>query len=71
MAFQLPELPYPKNALEPPISVETIEFHYSRHHQTYVTNLNNLTAGTEFESVSLEEIVIKASGGLFNNAAQV
>ncbi|TAN48775.1 MAG: superoxide dismutase [Fe] [Methylococcaceae bacterium] len=71
MAFQLPELPYAKNALEPHISAETLEFHYGKHHQTYVTNLNNLIAGTEYENLSLEDIVRKASGGLFNNAAQV
>jgi len=59
------------NALEPHISKETLEYHYGKHHQTYVTNLNNLIAGTEFESASLEEIVRKSSGGLFNNAAQV
>jgi len=59
------------NALEPHISKETLEYHYGKHHQTYVTNLNNLIAGTEFESASLEDIVRKSSGGLFNNAAQV
>jgi len=59
------------NALEPHISKETLEYHYGKHHQTYVTNLNNLIAGTEFETASLEEIVRKSSGGLFNNAAQV
>ena len=71
MAFTLPPLPYEMNALEPHISKETLEYHYGKHHQTYVTNLNNLIAGTEFESASLEEIVRKSSGGLFNNAAQV
>ncbi|HCP76671.1 MAG TPA: superoxide dismutase [Fe], partial [Pusillimonas sp.] len=71
MAFTLPELPYALDALEPTISKETLEFHYGKHHQTYVTNLNNLVAGTEFESASLEDIVKKASGGVFNNAAQV
>lgn len=71
MAFQLPELPYAKNALEPHISAETLEFHHSKHHQTYVANLNNLIVGTEFENMSLEDIVLKSSGGLFNNAAQV
>ncbi|BBL71641.1 superoxide dismutase [Fe] [Methylogaea oryzae] len=71
MAFQLPELPYAKNALEPHISAETLEFHHGKHHQTYVTNLNNLIAGTEYENMSLEDIVLKSSGGLFNNAAQV
>ena len=67
----LPELPYAKNALEPHISAETLEYHYGKHHQTYVTNLNNLIRGTEFENLSLEEIIRKAEGGLFNNAAQV
>jgi Fe-Mn family superoxide dismutase len=71
MAFELPALPYAKNALAPVISEETIEFHYGKHHQTYVTNLNKLIAGTEFEKLSLEEIIRKASGGVFNNAAQV
>ena len=71
MVHQLPELPYAKNALEPHISAETIEYHYGKHHQTYVTNLNNLIKGTEFENLSLEEIVLKSSGGIFNNAAQV
>ncbi len=71
MAHQLPALPYEKNALEPHISAETLEYHYGKHHQTYVTNLNNLIQGTEFESASLEEIIMKSSGGLFNNAAQV
>ena len=71
MTHTLPPLPYDKNALEPHISAETLEFHYGKHHQTYVTNLNNLIAGTEFENLSLEEIVKKATGGIFNNAAQV
>jgi Fe-Mn family superoxide dismutase len=71
MVHQLPELPYAKNALEPHISAETIEYHYGKHHQAYVTNLNNLIKGTEFENLSLEEIVLKSSGGIFNNAAQV
>ncbi len=71
MAHTLPELPYAKDALQPHISAETIDFHYGKHHQTYVTNLNNLIPGTEFESLSLEDIVKKASGGVFNNAAQV
>ncbi len=57
--------------MEPTISQETLEFHYGKHHQTYVTNLNNLVTGTEFENASLEEIVMKASGGIFNNAAQI
>ncbi len=71
MAHQLPPLPYAKDALEPVISAETIEYHYGKHHQTYVTNLNNLIQGTEFENASLEDIVKKSSGGIFNNAAQV
>ncbi len=71
MAHELPALPYAMNALEPTISQETLEFHYGKHHQTYVTNLNNLVPGTEFENASLEEIVMKSSGGIFNNAAQV
>ena len=71
MAHQLPELPYAQDALAPTISAETLEYHYGKHHQTYVTNLNNLIAGTEFENASLEEIISKADGGLFNNAAQV
>jgi Fe-Mn family superoxide dismutase len=68
---ELPKLPYPQNALEPHISAETLEYHYGKHHATYVTNLNKLIAGTEFESASLEDIIKKASGGIFNNAAQV
>jgi len=71
MTHVLPPLPYEKNALEPHITAETLEFHYGKHHQTYVTNLNNLIAGTEFENLSLEDIVKKSSGGIFNNAAQV
>jgi len=71
MAHQLPELPYANNALEPHISAETLEFHYGKHHATYVTNLNNLIPGTEFEKLSLEDIIKKASAGIFNNAAQV
>ncbi|MDD2723408.1 MAG: superoxide dismutase [Fe] [Methylovulum sp.] len=71
MAFELPALPYANNRLVPYISEETLEFHYGKHHQTYVTNLNNLVPGTEFEGMSLEEIVTKSSGPIFNNAAQV
>ncbi|HUB88979.1 MAG TPA: Fe-Mn family superoxide dismutase [Dyella sp.] len=70
MAIELPPLPYEKNALEPNVSAETLEFHYGKHHQAYVTNLNNLIKGTEFENASLEDIVKKSSGGVFNNAAQ-
>jgi Fe-Mn family superoxide dismutase len=71
MAIELPPLPYDRTALEPHISGETIDFHYGKHHQTYVTNLNKLIAGTEFEALDLEAIVRKAQGGMFNNAAQV
>lgn len=71
MAFTLPPLPYALDALAPHISKETLEFHYGKHHQAYVTNLNNLVSGTEFESSSLEDIIKKSSGGVFNNAAQV
>ena len=71
MEHTLPQLPYALDALSPFISKETLEFHYGKHHQTYVTNLNNLIKGTEFENASLEEIVKKSAGGVFNNAAQV
>ncbi len=71
MAIALPELPYAKEALKPHVSPETIEFHYGKHHKTYVDNLNNLIKGTDFENMSLEEIVKKSSGGMFNNAAQI
>jgi Fe-Mn family superoxide dismutase len=71
MEHKLPELPYAKNALAPTISEETLEFHYGKHHQAYVTNLNNLIKGTEFENATLEDIIKKSSGGIFNNAAQV
>ena len=71
MAHELPALPYEHNALEPVISKETIEYHYGKHHQTYVTNLNNLIPGTEFENRSLEETIKNSSGGIFNNAAQI
>lgn len=70
MEHKLPELPYALDALEPHISKETLEYHYGKHHQTYITNLNNQIKGTEFENLSLEEIVKKSSGGVFNNAAQ-
>ncbi|MBK2123779.1 superoxide dismutase [Fangia hongkongensis] len=69
--FELPKLPYEKNALAPYISEETIEYHYGKHHQTYVNNLNNLVPGTEYEGKSLEEIILASSGGIFNNAAQI
>ncbi|WP_454762984.1 superoxide dismutase [Fe] [Cupriavidus campinensis] len=71
MEHKLPPLPYAHDALAPHISKETLEFHHDKHHQTYVTNLNNLIKGTEFENDSLEAIVKKSSGGIFNNAAQV
>ena len=71
MAFELPPLPYDRTALEPHISGETIDFHYGKHHQAYVTNLNKQIEGTEFESMDLESIIRKSQGGLFNNAAQV
>ena len=71
MAFELPALPYATNRLVPYISEETLEFHHGKHHQTYVTNLNNLVPGTEFADLTLEEIIVKSSGPIFNNAAQV
>lgn len=71
MMHELPALPYAKDALQPHISAETLEYHYGKHHQAYVTNLNNLIKGSEFENMSLEEIIMKSSGGVFNNAAQV
>ena len=67
----LPDLPYAENALEPHISAETLQFHYKKHHATYVDKLNGLIPGTEFETASLEDIIKKASGGIFNNGAQV
>jgi superoxide dismutase, Fe-Mn family len=71
MEHKLPELPYAKEALAPGISAETLEYHHGKHHKTYVDNLNKLIIATEFEHMSLEDIVKKASGGIFNNAAQV
>lgn len=71
MAFTLPELPYAKNALEPYMSANTFSFHHEKHHNAYVVNLNKLIPGTEFEKMSLEEIIRKSSGPIFNNAAQV
>lgn len=71
MSFELPKLPYALDALEPHISKETLEYHYGKHHQTYVTNLNNLVKGTDLESKSLEELIKTTEGGIFNNAAQV
>ena len=71
MAIELPALPYDRTALEPHISGETIDFHYGKHHQAYVTNLNKMIEGTEFAEMSLEDIIRKSQGGMFNNAAQV
>jgi len=71
MAFELPKLPYEKNALEPYISAKTLEFHYGKHHQAYVTKVNGMIEGSEFENASLEDIIKKADGGIFNNGAQV
>lgn len=71
MSFELPKLPYALDALAPHISKETLEYHYGKHHQTYVNTLNMMIAGTEFENASLEEIILKSSGPMFNNAAQV
>lgn len=71
MAFTLPALPYEKDALVPHITPETLDFHYGKHHQTYVDKLNGLIPGTEFEGKSLEDIIKTASGGVFNNAAQI
>ncbi|MGE5480476.1 MAG: superoxide dismutase [Chloroflexota bacterium] len=70
MKFELPPLPYDKNALAPHISEETLEYHWGKHHAAYVENLNKLIAGTEYESMQLEEIIKNAQGGVFNNAAQ-
>ena len=71
MAITLPELPYSNDALAPHISPETIEYHYGKHHKTYVDKLNGLLPGSEFENASLEDMVKKSQGGIFNNAAQV
>ncbi|GAA6146143.1 MAG: superoxide dismutase [Fe] [Thalassolituus sp.] len=71
MAFELPALPYEKNALEPHISSETLDFHYGKHHNTYVQKLNGLVEGTDLEGKSLEDIIKTSSGGVFNNAAQI
>jgi Fe-Mn family superoxide dismutase len=71
MAIELPALPYDRAALEPHISGETIDYHYGKHHKAYVDNLNKMIAGTEFEAMPLEQIVRKAQGAMFNNAAQV
>lgn len=71
MKFELPKLPYANNALEPVISEETINFHYGKHHQAYVNNLNNLIQGTKFENADLVTIIKESDGPIFNNAAQV
>ena len=70
MAIELPDLPYARDALAPHISAETLDYHYGKHHQAYVTNLNKQIEGTEFADMDLVSIVKKASGGMFNNAAQ-
>jgi len=70
MSFELPTLPYAMDELEPHISKETLEYHYVKHHQAYITNLNKLVVGTDFEEQSLAEIIKQTSGGIFNNAAQ-
>ena len=71
MSFELPSLPFAMDALEPYISVQTLEFHHGKHHLAYVNNLNKLIVGTKFENSTLEEIILEADGGIFNNAAQV
>jgi len=71
MSIELPALPFERTALEPHISGETIDFHYGKHHKAYVDNLNKMIAGTEFEAMSLEDIIRKSQGAIFNNSAQV
>ncbi len=71
MSFELPKLPYEISALEPHISKETLEYHHGKHHNAYVNNLNKMVKGTEFEGLSLEEIILKSDGGIFNNDAQI
>jgi len=71
MAFELPALPYDTTALEPHISAETLDFHHGKHHATYVAKLNGLVPGSKFEGKSLEDIILSADGGVFNNAAQI
>lgn len=71
MAFELPKLPYEKTALQPHISAETLEFHHGKHHQAYVTKLNELAKGTKFENMSLEDVIKNSEGPVFNNAAQI
>ncbi|MDP5070600.1 MAG: superoxide dismutase [Fe] [Congregibacter sp.] len=71
MAFELPALPYDQNALEPHISAETLQYHYGKHHQSYVDKLNGMLAGSALESASLEDVILQSEGGVFNNAAQI
>jgi Fe-Mn family superoxide dismutase len=71
MAFELPKLPYEKNALEPHISAETLDFHYGKHHNAYVVKLNELAKGTKFENMTLEEVIKSSEGAIFNQAAQI
>jgi Fe-Mn family superoxide dismutase len=71
MKFELPELPFPKDSLAPIISEETLDYHWGKHHAAYVNNLNNLVPGTEFEGLTLEEIIKKSQAGIFNNSAQI
>ena len=71
MTITLPDLPYSQDALAPHISNETLVYHYGKHHQAYVTNLNNLIKGSKFENTSLEEIIRGSEGGIYNNAAQI
>jgi Fe-Mn family superoxide dismutase len=71
MPFELPKLSYAPDALHPYLSKQTLDFHYGKHHQTYVNNLNNLVPGTRFEHATLEQIVMESEGGIFNNGAQV
>ena len=71
MAFELPKLPYEKNALQPHISAETLEFHYGKHHKAYVDKLNELAKGTKFETMTLEEVIKNSEGAMFNQAAQI
>lgn len=71
MPFELPKLPYALDALAPKISKETLEYHYGKHHATYVNKLNELSKDTKYETMTLEEVILKSSGAVFNNAAQV
>ncbi|MDX1497517.1 MAG: superoxide dismutase [Fe], partial [Salinisphaeraceae bacterium] len=71
MAFTLPDLPYARNALAPHMSEETLDFHYGKHHKTYVDKANGMVEGTDLDKASLEEVIMQAEGGLFNNVAQI